>query len=73
MEEALLGTIKQVEIVDIEEQIEKIRKKAESKITAITNKATSSYYKDNDSIATMEDLQSKLLPNLTTTSQTKSY
>jgi len=40
---------------------------------AMTNKATSSYYKDDNNNATMEDLQSKLPSNSTTTSQTKGY
>ena len=41
--------------VNIEAKVAEVRKEAEKKIVAMTNKAATVYYKDDDSIATMEE------------------
>ena len=40
---------------EVEKEIEEIRKDAEAKIVAMTNKAAVSYYKDKDSVAMIEE------------------
>ena len=41
--------------IEVEKKIEEIRKDAEAKIVAMTNKAAVSYYKDKDSVAMIEE------------------
>ena len=40
---------------EVEKEIEEIRKDAEAKIAVMINKATALYYKDNNSVATIEE------------------
>ena len=55
MEVAKLSNITRPDSSALEDKVEQIRKEAEEKIAAIKNKAEVAYYKDNDSIATIED------------------
>ena len=55
MEAAKLSNIIRPDPSAVEDKVEQIRKKAEEEIAAMKNKAKVAYYKDNDSIAIMED------------------
>ena len=60
IEEVLIGSIRRPEVVEVAVQIEKIRKEAEAKITIMINRTAASYYKDDNSITTIEDIQLKI-------------
>ena len=79
MEAAKLSTVTRPDPSAIEDKVVQMRKEAEEQITAMKNKAEAAYYKDDDSIATMEDesasignKSSSTTSNLTTTSRSRS-